>query len=148
MSKAVEKRKKWTDEEEKIVTETVLKFLREGKTQKDAFDEASKSIGRTSAACSFRWNNKLKKETVTAPNHTDTAPASPSLEDCITFLQTMSPGGQDDFHENKNLREQQKELQKKLLAAEENYNKLKTDYKELLALLDMEGLTTAPPSSI
>ncbi|WP_052302415.1 hypothetical protein [Bacillus sp. SG-1] len=147
MNKAVEKRKKWTVEEEKIVTDTVLKFLRDGKAQKEAFDEAAQTIGRTSAACSFRWNNKLKKETVMETDHTPASPSPISLEDCISFLQGIG-SEQDAIHENKKLKEQQRKLQKKLLAAEKTYNKLKTDYKELLTQIDLKELNAVPSFTI
>lgn len=147
MNKAVEKRKKWTVEEEKIVTDTVLRFLRDGKIQKEAFDEAAQTIGRTSAACCFRWNNKLKKEIAMETDHTPTTPSPLSLEDCIFFLQGMG-SEQDAIHENEKLKEQQRELQKKLLAVEKTYNKLKTDYKELLTQIDVGELNAVPSFTI
>lgn len=46
----------WTDENDLILAETVLRHVREGSTQLNAFEEVGDSLNRTSAACGFRWN--------------------------------------------------------------------------------------------
>ncbi|MGE6489792.1 transcriptional regulator [Paenisporosarcina sp. NPDC076898] len=58
-----EKRRKdsWTEEDDKILADTVLTFVREGKTQLQAFVEAATILGRTRQACGFRWNKTLRK---------------------------------------------------------------------------------------
>src|SRR5690554_4270759 len=52
----------WTKEEDHILAETVLRFIREGKTQLEAFKLVANQLSRTSAACGFRWNATLRKE--------------------------------------------------------------------------------------
>jgi len=46
----------WTDENDLILAETVLRHVREGSTQLNAFEEVGDRLNRTSAACGFRWN--------------------------------------------------------------------------------------------
>ncbi|MDX8044918.1 RsfA family transcriptional regulator [Gracilibacillus sp. S3-1-1] len=52
----------WTNDEDLLLAETVLRFIREGKTQLEAFKEVGKQLSRTSAACGFRWNATLRKQ--------------------------------------------------------------------------------------
>ncbi|WP_164669107.1 RsfA family transcriptional regulator [Virgibacillus doumboii] len=51
----------WTDDEDIILAETVLRYIREGKTQLEAFKEVAERLSRTSAACGFRWNASIRK---------------------------------------------------------------------------------------
>lgn len=51
----------WTKEEDVLLSETVLHYIREGKTQLEAFKKVGKKLGRTSAACGFRWNATIRK---------------------------------------------------------------------------------------
>ncbi|WP_170008409.1 RsfA family transcriptional regulator [Bacillus fonticola] len=46
----------WTEENDLLLAETVLRHVREGSTQLNAFEEVGDSLNRTSAACGFRWN--------------------------------------------------------------------------------------------
>ncbi|PKR84729.1 RsfA family transcriptional regulator [Heyndrickxia camelliae] len=46
----------WTEENDLILAETVLRHVREGSTQLNAFEEVGDRLNRTSAACGFRWN--------------------------------------------------------------------------------------------
>ena len=59
-----EKKRKdsWTIEDDKILADTVLTFILEGKTQIQAFEEAATNLGRTKQACGFRWNKTLRKQ--------------------------------------------------------------------------------------
>lgn len=51
----------WTKDEDMMLAETVLRYIREGKTQLEAFKEVAKKLSRTSAACGFRWNATIRK---------------------------------------------------------------------------------------
>ncbi|PAV29902.1 RsfA family transcriptional regulator [Virgibacillus profundi] len=51
----------WTKDEDIILAETVLRHIREGKTQLEAFKGVAKQLSRTSAACGFRWNATIRK---------------------------------------------------------------------------------------
>ncbi|MFB7138333.1 RsfA family transcriptional regulator [Gottfriedia sp. NPDC056225] len=46
----------WTEENDLLLAETVLRHVREGSTQLNAFEEVGDVLERTSAACGFRWN--------------------------------------------------------------------------------------------
>lgn len=46
----------WTHEDDLLLAETVLRHVREGSTQLNAFEEVGDKLNRTSAACGFRWN--------------------------------------------------------------------------------------------
>lgn len=52
----------WTSDEDIILAETVLRYIRNGKTQLEAFKEAGERLSRTAAACGFRWNSTLRKQ--------------------------------------------------------------------------------------
>ncbi|QQK76738.1 RsfA family transcriptional regulator [Salicibibacter cibarius] len=52
----------WSEEEDLMLAEIVLKNIREGRTQLQAFEEVGKKLERTSAACGFRWNATIRKK--------------------------------------------------------------------------------------
>lgn len=52
----------WTEEEDRLLADTVLQCIREGRTQLEAFKEVAEKLSRTSAACGFRWNAKIRKQ--------------------------------------------------------------------------------------
>jgi prespore-specific regulator len=52
----------WSDEDDLILAEVTLRHIREGSTQLTAFEEVGEKIGRTSAACGFRWNSFVRKK--------------------------------------------------------------------------------------
>ncbi|MGZ0086513.1 RsfA family transcriptional regulator [Caldibacillus thermoamylovorans] len=51
----------WSHEEDVLLAETVLQYIREGKTQLAAFADVGKKLHRTAAACGFRWNAEVRK---------------------------------------------------------------------------------------
>ncbi|RIW37650.1 hypothetical protein D3H55_03500 [Bacillus salacetis] len=118
---------KWTEYEEKLLSEIVITYIQEGKTLKEAFEEAAYSIGRTTGACRFRWNKKMKK--LKTDGDINWIP-SQTLEDCISFLQSLCP--ENPVSENEQLKKEQEELIKALHAAERNYQDLREYYKNLL----------------
>ncbi|SEN29931.1 transcription factor, RsfA family [Mesobacillus persicus] len=52
----------WTEDEDLLLAETVLRHIREGGTQLKAFEEVGKRLSRTGAACGFRWNSFVRKQ--------------------------------------------------------------------------------------
>src|SRR5689334_1236525 len=52
----------WSSEDDLILAEVTLRHIREGSTQLAAFEEVGEKIGRTSAACGFRWNSCVRKK--------------------------------------------------------------------------------------
>ncbi|WP_240416989.1 RsfA family transcriptional regulator [Paenibacillus periandrae] len=51
----------WSEEDDLILAEVTLRHIREGSTQLSAFEEVGEKIGRTPAACGFRWNSYVRK---------------------------------------------------------------------------------------
>lgn len=52
----------WTHDEDLLLAEIVLRHIREGGTQLQAFDKVGKELTRTAAACGFRWNSYVRKQ--------------------------------------------------------------------------------------
>jgi prespore-specific regulator len=52
----------WSEEDDLILAEVTLRHIREGSTQLSAFEEVGERIGRTAAACGFRWNSFVRKK--------------------------------------------------------------------------------------
>lgn len=52
----------WTADDDLILAEVTLRHIREGGTQLKAFEEVGERIGRTPAACGFRWNSCVRKK--------------------------------------------------------------------------------------
>ncbi len=50
----------WTHEDDLLLAETVLRHIREGSTQLNAFEEVGDKLNRTAAACGFRWNAEVR----------------------------------------------------------------------------------------
>jgi len=52
----------WTQDEDLLLAEVVLRHIREGGTQLQAFEEVGRRLSRTAAACGFRWNSYVRKQ--------------------------------------------------------------------------------------
>lgn len=52
----------WTTEDDSVLAEVVLNHIRDGSTQLAGFNEASRRLGRTAAACGFRWNACVRRQ--------------------------------------------------------------------------------------
>ena len=52
----------WTQDEDLLLAEVVLRHIREGGTQLQAFEEVGRKLSRTAAACGFRWNSSIRKQ--------------------------------------------------------------------------------------
>lgn len=52
----------WSHDEDLLLAELVLRHIREGGTQLQAFEEVGKRLTRTAAACGFRWNSYVRKQ--------------------------------------------------------------------------------------
>lgn len=52
----------WSEENDLLLAETVLRHIREGSTQLNAFEEVGDVLNRTSAACGFRWNAVVRNQ--------------------------------------------------------------------------------------
>lgn len=52
----------WSQDEDLLLAEVVLRYIREGGTQLQAFEEVGTRLSRTAAACGFRWNSTVRKK--------------------------------------------------------------------------------------
>ncbi|MBN6887044.1 prespore-specific regulator [Cytobacillus horneckiae] len=52
----------WSQDEDLLLAEVVLRHIREGGTQLLAFEEVGRQLSRTAAACGFRWNSYVRKQ--------------------------------------------------------------------------------------
>ncbi|WP_051271071.1 precorrin-3B C(17)-methyltransferase [Shimazuella kribbensis] len=58
---AVKRQDAWSSEDDMILAEVTLRHIRDGGTQLSAFEEVAERLGRTPAACGFRWNSTVRK---------------------------------------------------------------------------------------
>ncbi|BDG35037.1 RsfA family transcriptional regulator [Saccharococcus caldoxylosilyticus] len=128
----------WTQEEDLLLAEVVLRYIREGGTQLQAFEEVGRRLSRTAAACGFRWNSYVrkqykeeielakrqrkerKKETAASNEEGGQKRAEARLEknltwsDVIAFLQTYGQKARDSQRiadENRALKKDMEQLQ-------------------------------------
>lgn len=52
----------WSRDEDLLLAEVVLRYIREGGTQLQAFEDVGRQLSRTAAACGFRWNSYVRKQ--------------------------------------------------------------------------------------
>ncbi|WP_431799509.1 RsfA family transcriptional regulator [Halobacillus andaensis] len=125
----------WKKEEDELLAETVLQYIKEGHTQLEAFQEVARQLNRTPAACGFRWNATVRKnyqkdirqakQERTQHRHALTTSTlskntSISLDDAILFLKEMKQHSHPD----------QEELQTKLYQLSEENVRLKNQIKQ------------------
>ena len=95
----------WTADDDQLLGDLVLSTIRNGDTQLNAFKATADQLGRTSAACGFRWNGMLRhhykaeieaaqreKRLRWAPRNTDqpeTVDSSSAMKEAIHFLKTV-----------------------------------------------------------
>ncbi|MBX6353094.1 MAG: RsfA family transcriptional regulator [Thermoflavifilum sp.] len=125
----------WTPEDDARLAELVLHHIRTGSTQLRAFEEAGNELGRTAAACGYRWNGVVRKhykeqieqakrdrkarqkaaagergQSVQAVTMT----SSETMKDVIKFLQTFDEQYQKLRQQVETLERERSELQDKL----------------------------------
>lgn len=130
----------WTPQDDERLASLVLLHIRTGSTQLRAFDEAAAELGRTAAACGYRWNGVVRKdykqeieeakktrktqqktESAHGPSASHLASAtaatvtsSDSMRDVIKFLQTYDEQYQKMRRQLDNLEAERKLLKEKL----------------------------------
>jgi len=120
----------WTPDDDTRLAELVLQHIRSGSTQLKAFEEAATLLGRTAAACGYRWNGVIRKHyqseieaakqerktqqtkaDITTPGKSLQPETSASMLEVITFLQTF-----DEQYQKLKAYVSQIEQEKQLLA--------------------------------
>lgn len=105
----------WTPDDDEKLASLVLHHIRTGSTQLRAFEDSANELGRTAAACGYRWNGVVRKnyreqielakkerknaqkagfgevQQATNPLIQDTTPmtSSDSMKDVVKFLETF-----------------------------------------------------------
>lgn len=139
----------WSQEEDAVLTNTVLEYIRNGNTQLEAFKKVANQLSRTPAACGFRWNATLRKECAkeiqeakevrkkgnASRSHLHHLPenvASDQIESTISFLEKMKSGfllssGEEQKKQElqiKALKEENESLREKLVAYESTWQEM------------------------
>ncbi|WP_410983846.1 RsfA family transcriptional regulator [Bacillus cereus] len=153
----------WTDDEDLLLAEVVLRHIREGGTQLSAFKEVGRHLSRTPAACGFRWNSYVRKQykerieeakqirkienyEVRQPKVAEFSPVSITLEDVIAFLQKYN--GEEEVKESHQkielLQKEKEQLLQRLAVYEEEYRTLLDyiDRKRSVMVLETKGKDT------
>ncbi|MFD1735708.1 RsfA family transcriptional regulator [Bacillus salitolerans] len=146
----------WTQDEDLLLAEVVLRYIREGGTQLSAFEEVGRKLSRTSAACGFRWNSyvrkqykqgielakkqrkELKKEgsfsklanreiSLSQEQNGEQQGVTLTLSDVIEYLKTY----EQTEDEQVTLKEQNERLKARLASLEEENNRLQKENKEV-----------------
>lgn len=85
----------WTQDEDLLLAEVVLRYIREGGTQLQAFEEVGKKLTRTAAACGFRWNSTIRKQYKTgielAKKQRKEIKRNVEMEDSIEVIESETP---------------------------------------------------------
>ncbi|OKL37546.1 RsfA family transcriptional regulator [Domibacillus mangrovi] len=142
----------WSEENDLLLAETVLRHVREGSTQLNAFEEVGDELNRTSAACGFRWNavvrqqyekalslakKQRKQRSRTLEKKALYAPPTEGINmiDVIAYLQSMES---IDLlkAENERLRSENEQLQNKLNQIEQSSEIMQEDYETLMKIMN------------
>jgi prespore-specific regulator len=125
----------WTLKDDEHLASLVLYHIRTGSTQLRAFEDAANQLGRTAAACGYRWNGVVRKNyqiqieeakqerkrsqkaQLTMEDGTsaqiiqiETTDSSESMKDVIRFLQIYDVGYQKLLNQLRTLEQQKQSL--------------------------------------
>ncbi|MBA4547577.1 RsfA family transcriptional regulator [Thermoactinomyces intermedius] len=144
---AVKRQDAWTPDDDMILAEVTLRHIREGGTQLSAFEEVAEKLGRTPAACGFRWNSTVRKKYESAiqiakqqrqkklqergktgyrfrPDSLSSENMVQSIDKIIRFLRQYKT-------EVSELQRQQQQLEKELKERENQIRKLEKENQEM-----------------
>lgn len=151
----------WSHDEDLLLAEVVLRHIREGSTQLQAFEEVGKQMNRTAAACGFRWNSYVRKQyksgielakkqrkerkSKQSDHHEETAQvpqveageklpetvSSLTLKDVIKYLENLQVSHEQTQKDKESLSMEAKGFQNKLEQLQQMYEEQKREYYEL-----------------
>lgn len=149
----------WSLDEDNLLAEVVLRYIREGSTQLKAFEEVGERLSRTAAACGFRWNSFVRKQFKDAIIHakkirvsTDRTHSerivtrkivrrekqvekidnSISLEQCLVFLQSLKTNlDENPIDQTHQLIRKNRELQDGIEKISKEKDALRRKYAEI-----------------
>lgn len=127
----------WTEEEDQLLVNTVLQYIREGKTQLEAFKKVAEHLSRTPAACGFRWNATLRKQYTEEIQQAkekrgkrSKTPEKNTIDSAILLLKEMKQHTKPDLNEQEQLQRIEKlkieneKLRKKLQRYDEAWEEM------------------------
>jgi len=131
---------KWTNEENHILEKIVLEHLQIGATKTAAFKKAASVLGRTSAACGYRWNHVLSKNdspsTITPqlqlPPPKEYIASTLNLDTVIDYLRHLNNPPEELMAENQTLLNERNHLIEKHSSLKKSYIQKKNYYQKLL----------------
>ncbi|MGV3466825.1 MAG: RsfA family transcriptional regulator [Heyndrickxia sp.] len=150
----------WSHDEDLLLAEVVLRHIREGSTQLQAFEEVGKQMNRTAAACGFRWNSYVRKqyksgielakkqrkerkskqsdhqeEPVKAPQTEEYKQADTTVNltllDVIKFLESLHVSQEQEQKEKECLSNEVNDFRNKLKHLQQLYEEQKREYSQL-----------------
>ncbi|UOY93741.1 RsfA family transcriptional regulator [Ectobacillus sp. JY-23] len=153
----------WTEDEDLLLAEVVLRHIRENGTQLSAFKEVGRSLSRTPAACGFRWNSTVRKQYkeqideaksqrkgTAAEEVIVTERRSLTLADVIAFLQNYQPEQELSsglFQRIQQLEAKAERLEKEKQELSKQLSVYEQEYKTLFAYLDQRRSVVSPDKS-
>lgn len=142
----------WTEDDDLLLAEVTLRHIREGSTQLAAFEEVGEKLGRTPAACGFRWNSFVRKNYEAAiqiaksqrqgrskNRRKQTAVLQGELEkqgDPVSSLTTVIRFLRQHKQEYAQTSKQVRQLEKQLAEREAELDQLRSEYNELKKRVD------------
>lgn len=155
----------WTTEDDLLLAEVTLRHIREGGTQLSAFEEVAERMGRTPAACGFRWNSYVRKKYVQAiaiakaqrqknkqnrsyySKKASTGESAPfkmdttieeqvSFDSIIQFLKNLKAREQEWMKEMRALEQNLKEKEEEVRRLREENEKMKEEYSSAKTVSD------------
>lgn len=146
----------WSEEEDVMLADIVIRHIRNGSTQLAAFEEVGQRLQRTAAACGFRWNSTIRKKYESEiqdakeerkrkktgkKNEKDkkassSPPTNMTLEDVIAFLQQLQHQEETPNkwqYENMRLKEELVTMKNEY---EEKIKRMKEEYKTVSAFIE------------
>jgi len=153
---SVQRQDAWTEEEDLILAETVLKYIRQGNTQLAAFKEVGMKLSRTAAACGFRWNSTVRKKYEKAiqlakqerkqrllKESSELKKENMTIDDVIEFLKSFSNSSETLIrlkNENERLKTELEKLKNdyegQLAKLKQENEMLKKDYKAMFEIIE------------
>ncbi|MBA4601482.1 hypothetical protein [Thermoactinomyces mirandus] len=129
------KGRRWTAEEDRILKEHVLKAIRQGGTQIEAFKKVGQTLDRTPGSCGFRWNAVLRQQDPASYFEAKKKRVSNQLRknrrEQLSSISAIIPYIKQLEQEEKQLKENVEQLKKKRKKQFEYYETLKEENRQL-----------------